>query len=162
MRTAALTETDAWRALHEVKDPEIPVIDVVEMGIVRDVRVDDDTVTVDFTPTFSGCPALEVMRREIRASLKDLGFAHVAVNTVLYPPWTTRWLTAEAKQKLQRFGIAPPGKTGSLIDLETAPPRCPRCRSFDTRMTSTFGSTLCKSIHVCNACLEPFEGFKSV
>ncbi len=159
------SEREIWTALEEVKDPEIPVVSVVEMGIVRSVELDDERITVSMTPTFSGCPALRVMHDDIEMKLREIGFENVEVRTVLSPPWSTDWITDEAKAKLFEFGIAPPAPASEddgLIQLETSPAICPRCGSFDTSTKNTFGPTLCKSIHVCNTCREPFEAFKSV
>ena len=157
------SERDIWNALEGVKDPEIPVVSVVEMGIVRDVELERNHVTVTMTPTFSGCPALCVMQNDITAKLRELGFESTEVKTVLSPPWSTDWITDEAKAKLHAFGVAPPAPTEEgLIRLEPSPTACPRCDSFDTSVKNTFGSTLCKSMHVCNRCKEPFEAFKSV
>ena len=159
------SEKEIWNALEEVEDPEIPVVSVVEMGIVRTVELAEDSVTVSMTPTFSGCPALHVMRGDIEAKLLELGFEEVEVKTVLSPPWSTDWISEEAKVKLRKFGIAPPTPTredDGLIQLEPSPAACPRCGSFDTSTKNTFGPTLCKSIHVCNRCQEPFEAFKSL
>ena len=163
--TAARTEAAVWEALTGVLDPEIPVVNIVEMGMVRGVSVDGDRATVRFTPTFSGCPALHVIREGIRSALKPLGYDSVEVETVISPPWTTDDITAPARAKLERYGIAPPAPTREeslFVTLEADPVRCPRCGSYDTRVTASFGSALCKRMHVCNACKEPFEGMKSV
>lgn len=159
-----MTGEQVWEALHEVKDPEIPVVSVVEMGIVRNVEASGENVTVAMTPTFSGCPALGVMKSDITLKLRELGFEKVEVRTVLSPPWSTDWITDEAKQKLADFGIAPPAPAtdDGLIQLELSPAQCPRCGSFDTTTRNTFGPTLCKSMHTCNSCREPFEAFKSL
>ena len=153
-----------WLALDEVKDPEIPVVSVVEMGIVRAVETSGEAVTVTMTPTFSGCPALQVMKDDIEAKLLDLGAAEVEVKTVLSPAWSTDWITDGAKEKLEAYGITPPAPANDdgLIRLELSPSRCPRCGSYDTTTQNTFGPTLCKSIHTCNSCREPFEAFKSL
>ncbi|WP_407571862.1 1,2-phenylacetyl-CoA epoxidase subunit PaaD [Deinococcus altitudinis] len=158
-------EAAVWEALSGVLDPEIPVVGIVEMGMVRGVSLRGDGVTVRFTPTFSGCPALHVIRESIRSALKPLGFGSVEVETVISPPWTTDDITAPARAKLERYGVAPPSPTREhplFMTLEADPVRCPRCHSFDTRMTASFGSALCKRMYVCNACKEPFEGMKSV
>lgn len=163
---AASSSQQLWSALSKVPDPEIPVLNVVEMGIVREVQVDNDKAVITMTPTFSGCPALGVIRDSLEQAARKLGFAEVEVKTTLSPPWTTDWITAEAKAKLERYGIAPPKPKGDsdefLIQLEFSPTRCPNCGSLNTNTKNTFGSTLCKSIHVCNACHEPFESFKAV
>lgn len=159
-----MTDEQVWEALHEVKDPEIPVVSVVEMGIVREVEASGENVTVAMTPTFSGCPALGVMKSDITSKLRELGFEKVEVRTVLSPPWSTDWITDEAKQKLADFGVAPPtpATDDGLIQLDLSPAQCPRCGSFDTTTRNTFGPTLCKSMHTCNSCQEPFEAFKSL
>lgn len=153
-----------WQALDEVKDPEIPVVSVVEMGIVRSVEVMNGSANVTLTPTFSGCPALQVIKDDIRAKLRELGFNKVEVQTVLSPAWTTDWIADEAKEKLRTYGITPPQPVGEpgLIQLELSPSRCPRCGSLNTTTQNTFGPTLCKSLHTCNNCQEPFEAFKSL
>ena len=167
------TEAAVWAALAGVSDPEIPVVNIVEMGMVRGVQVTADSVTgqvtvaVQFTPTFSGCPALHVIRQDIARAVEQLGTVQVVVQTVISPPWSTGDISAPARQKLQVYGIAPPEATssqasGGLIGLEAAPVACPRCGSVDTRVTATFGSALCKRLYVCNHCREPFEGMKTV
>ncbi|PYE55825.1 1,2-phenylacetyl-CoA epoxidase subunit PaaD [Deinococcus yavapaiensis] len=160
--TVMLGEDAIWNALSTIADPEIPVVNIVEMGIVREVHLDGDTVTVTMTPTFSGCPALHVMRDDISRTVRSLGLSP-RVETVLSPPWSTDWITSEAKGKLEKYGIAPPAPaSGTLITLDEDLVRCPKCGSFDTTVKNTFGPTLCKTIHVCNACKEPFEAFKSL
>lgn len=153
--------------LHEVKDPEVPVIDVVELGIVRGAVVDGDRVTVTVTPTYSGCPATKVIEHEIESALRRKGVADVVVTTVFHPPWTTDWITTEAREKLRAYGIAPPGKAPAGLDLVTlgGPTRtvpCPYCGSSNTVRESEFGSTACKSIHSCKSCHQPFEHFKAI
>lgn len=163
MTTPEINAQDIWNALGEVKDPEIPIVSVVEMGIVRQVELVGSQVTVSFTPTFSGCPALAVIREDISVKLRALGFEHPDVKTVLSPAWTTDWISEEARQKLKDFGIAPPAPAeGELIQLAPTPTTCPRCDSLDVSVKNTFGSTLCKAIYVCNSCQEPFEAFKSI
>lgn len=164
MNTLTPPAERVWEALRQIPDPEIPVINVVEMGIVRDVEVKGDRATITMTPTFSGCPALHLIREHLEAAARALGFTEVEVKTVLAPPWSTDWITPEAKEKLRQYGIAPPlpSQEVGLIQLELAPIRCPRCGSLNTSTKNTFGPTLCKSIHVCNDCQEPFEGFKAV
>ena len=134
--------------LEAVMDPEIPVVSVIDLGIVR--AVDADKVTI--TPTYSGCPATDVIERTIREALDAHGYRHVAIETVLAPPWTTDWISEEGKQKLRAYGIAPP-------DLAKAA-TCPRCGSTDTEEVSRFGSTPCKAQWRCKDCLEPFDRFK--
>ncbi len=153
---------DIWKALDDVKDPEIPVVSVVEMGIVRAVALEGDAVIVTMTPTFSGCPALDVMRDDIAARLEDMGFDHVDVRTQLNPPWSSDMIADEARDKLKAFGLAPPPKHGGAVELVlmTAPVVCPRCGSARTTLRNSFGPTLCRAIYVCDDCAEPFEQFK--
>jgi len=160
------TAEDILAILHEVKDPEVPVIDVVELGIVRGVEFVGDRLVVKVTPTYSGCPATQVIEREIIAALRRHGFEQVEVKTVFNPPWTTDWIAEEGRQKLKAYGIAPPGKAAE-VELVTlgGPTRtvpCPYCGSSNTKRESEFGSTACKSIHVCDGCHQPFEHFKAI
>ncbi|MEK6573073.1 MAG: 1,2-phenylacetyl-CoA epoxidase subunit PaaD [Chloroflexota bacterium] len=158
-----LTAEQIWRALDDVKDPEIPVVSVVEMGIVRDVAVSDGKVTVTMTPTFSGCPALHVMKADIEKRVRELGADDVEVKVTITPPWTSDWITEEARAKLKAFGLAPPPRHGGnteifFLDVAT----CPYCGSNDTSIKNTFGPTLCRTIYYCNSCQQPFEQFKPV
>ncbi len=162
-----ITAEDVWAALDAVKDPEIPVVSVVEMGIVRDVQVrETDTgrgVHITMTPTFSGCPALEVMRRDMEVCVRRMGVVEVTVETVLHPPWSTDLITDAARQKLKEFGLAPPARHGgNLIVTFYEPVACPYCDSMNTSIRNTFGSTLCRAIYFCNACQQPFEQFKAL
>ena len=161
-----LTRGRVLEVLGTVPDPEVPVISVVELGIVRDVSVaPDDAVTVTITPTYSGCPAMFEIEKDIRSALAEAGASRVEVRTVLAPAWTTDWIGPEAREKLRAYGIAPPGRAeqGGLITLARArtPVKCPFCGSGDTRLQSEFGSTACKAIHVCNSCRQPFDEFKA-
>ena len=158
-----ISEAAVWEALEGVKDPEIPVVSVVEMGIVRAVEVEGERVRVTMTPTFSGCPALHVMRADIANCVQALGADDVEVRTVLHPPWTTDWITEEAREKLRSFGLSPPARHGGNLAItfyEPAP--CPYCGAEDTSIRNTFGSTLCRAIYYCNACQQPFEQFKAL
>lgn len=150
--------------LRGVKDPELPMVDVVELGIVRDVDVTDDAVRVDITPTYTACPAISMIKDDIVEMLTTHGFANVTVRTVYSPAWTTDWMGAEAKEKLRAAGIAPPGRVEEqpLVMLHRAPRvvACPYCGSSDSEERSEFGSTACKSIHYCNNCHQPFDSFK--
>jgi ring-1,2-phenylacetyl-CoA epoxidase subunit PaaD len=165
---SVLTRDDVFEILDEVKDPEVPVLSVVELGIVRDARVDGAAVSVTITPTYSGCPAMRVIEEEITAALNAHGLSPVTLETVYAPAWTTDWMTAEAKQKLEEYGIAPPGQSQreTLVTLTRSPAaerfRCPYCGSRDTTLRSEFGSTACKSICYCNSCQQPFEAFKAI
>ena len=151
--------------LDEVKDPEVPALSIVELGIVRDVEVDHGNVTVVLTPTYSGCPAMHAIEDDIRSVLAANGFANVRIKTIYAPAWTTDWMTDAAKEKLRAYGIAPPGHLEQdapiAIMRKRAAVQCPFCESTDTRHTSEFGSTSCKALHVCNACTQPFEEFKA-
>jgi ring-1,2-phenylacetyl-CoA epoxidase subunit PaaD len=149
--------------LQNVKDPEIPAISVLELGVVRDVDVAvNGAVLVTITPTYTGCPAMDVMAADIKKELYDAGVATVDVKLTLSPAWTTDWITEEGKRKLKEYGIAPPEKTADIRALKGGTPlvECPQCHSTDTVMLSAFGSTACKALWKCNACLEPFDQFK--
>lgn len=152
------TLKSARRALEAVTDPEIPVLTVEDLGIIRDVEVNGDHVTVTITPTYSGCPAMDVIRSDITDALEAVGFSQVDVRTVYAPAWTTDWMTESGKQKLEAFGIAPPHPVGSG---ERPPVLCPRCR-HSARTVSEFGSTACKALMVCTSCGEPFDYFKEL
>jgi len=162
-------ESELLEYLRGVPDPEIPVLNVVEMGIVRGVTLTTDptngnTVTVTITPTYSGCPAMREIEADIRRTLQRHGVRNVSVNIVHSPPWTTDCLSAEAREKLRLYGIAPPGRVSeeSLVGIRprgaTVP--CPYCGAKNTTLRSEFGSTACKSLYVCNGCRQPFEHFK--
>ena len=159
-------QADVWRYLAEVKDPEVPVLSVVDLGIVREVRVTDEGVTIVITPTYSGCPAMHVIEQDIVEGLKAHGVGPVTVETVFVPAWTSDWISAEAKAKLVEYGIAAPGPAandGGLVTLtRRAPVECPYCKSTRTTLRSEFGSTACKSINYCNDCKQPFEQFKAI
>lgn len=164
MSALPLTAAGVWRALADVKDPEIPVISVVDMGIIRDVELASDGVVVTMTPTFSGCPALDVMRRDIEAAVRGLGAERVTVRTVLHPPWSTEWISEDGREKLRRFGLAPPprhqGDVAEVMFFDLA--ECPRCGSTNTSMRNAFGPTLCRMIWYCNDCQDAFEQFKAL
>ena len=160
-----ITREELLDVLREVKDPELPVVDIVELGIVRDVSVDGNSVRVDVTPTYSGCPAMQVIEQDIVDTLSAKGFADVKVKTVFSPAWTTDWLSDETKEKLRDYGIAPPaigaGEVGGLVMLRRrATIACPYCGSSNTEEKSEFGSTACKAIHFCLSCHQPFDYFK--
>jgi ring-1,2-phenylacetyl-CoA epoxidase subunit PaaD len=154
--------------LEEVKDPEVPVLSVVELGVVRDAMIDrHGGVTVTITPTYSGCPAMRVIEDSIREALELRGVAQVSVRTIFTPAWTTDWIPESAKAKLEAYGIAPPGPAVADDELfplrrATAGPRCPFCKSPRTSLRSAFGSTACKALWVCQECTQPFEQFKAI
>ncbi|UWZ36929.1 phenylacetate-CoA oxygenase subunit PaaJ [Dactylosporangium roseum] len=145
-----------------VRDPELRVVTIGELGIVRDVAVRDDRVTVTITPTYSGCPAMDMIRSDIEAALHAAGFAEVAVDTVLSPAWSTDWISEPGRRKLAEAGIAPPAAGGHRPVSLSLTVRCPRCGSPDTEELSRFGSTACKSLRRCRACLEPFDAVKTL
>ena len=154
------------KILESVKDPEVPVISIVELGIVRGAVVSGDTVRVDITPTYSGCPAMRTIEEEVVLALKQHGFREVTVRTVFQPAWTTDWIGEDARQKLREYGIAPPGPAEPMVPIQLGRTirrqACPFCGSTDTATRSEFGSTACKSLHFCNACHQPFEHFKAI
>ena len=163
------TRDAVFRVLGEVLDPEVPVLSVVELGIVRDVEVTPEAVTVVVTPTYSGCPAIKVIEDDILAALRAHGHADARVRTSFAPAWTTDWIGEDARAKLRAYGIAPPAPTtddGGLVQLlrrrPAEPTPCPFCGSSRTTLRSEFGSTACKAMHYCDACQQPFEGFKSI
>lgn len=149
--------------MSEVPDPEIPVLTIADLGIVRDVRV-NDAVVVALTPTYTGCPATEVIEQSVLDVLAAHGVQNVSIDRILSPPWTTDWITAAGREKLREYGIAPPAAGGSkraLLHGERAI-ACPRCASLSTQLVSEFGSTACKASYKCGDCLEPFEYFKCI
>ena len=153
-----------WRILKDVPDPEVPVLSVLDLGIVRDVIVDKGTAEVIITPTYSGCPAMDAIRVNIRMALLENGFKDVKITTVLSPAWTTDWMSEEGKQKLKTYGIAPPNPRQQVCnkDLFAAQEavQCPQCNSYHTHRISEFGSTACKALYQCDDCKEPFDYFK--
>jgi ring-1,2-phenylacetyl-CoA epoxidase subunit PaaD len=161
-----VTEAQVWDALAGVADPEIPVISLVDLGVVRSVSVEGTHVRVELTPTFIGCPALDAMRRDLAGAIEALG-ASPEVEVVLDDSWSTDRITPEGRSKLREAGFAPPapreaGTTASLVQLRTGAFRCPYCDSPDTRLENIFGPTPCRSIRYCNACRQPFEQFKTI
>ena len=165
-----LTRDDVFALLDGVKDPEVPVLSVIELGVVRDVSIDAaGAVTVSVTPTYSGCPAMQVIEEDILAALREHGVEDARIRTTFAPAWTTDWLTEDAKRKLEAYGIAPPGRAATPDDDDVVPllrrtevVRCPYCGATDTELRSEFGSTACKSIRYCNSCQQPFEQFKAI
>ena len=156
-----LTEAAIWEALSEVPDPEIPIVSLVELGIVRAISFNSHAVHVTITPTFAGCPAYEVMGEQITAAVRELGVEDVSVEVTHNPPWTSEWITEEARGKLKAAGLAPPPRhAGDFAVALLLPVSCPRCGSMDTKLQNSFGSTPCRMIFTCKDCLEPFEQFK--
>jgi ring-1,2-phenylacetyl-CoA epoxidase subunit PaaD len=161
--SAAHSEQQIWNWLADVPDPEIPVLSVVDLGMVRKVRVADAEVVVEVSPTYSGCPATEVIEDSIVSKLRDEGVHTVSVKRVLSPPWTTDWITDSGRDKLREYGIAPPVGSASKRELlGKGAVHCPQCSSNQTTVVSVFGSTACKASYKCDECLEPFEYFKCI
>jgi ring-1,2-phenylacetyl-CoA epoxidase subunit PaaD len=154
-----------WAALDEIPDPEIPVVSLVDLGVVRDVRVDGDRVRVEFTPTFLGCPALEVMRRAMEEKVAALG-AEPQVEVIVDDSWSTDRISPAGREKLRAAGFAPPAPRSAggttLVQLQAKAFRCPYCGSTDTRLENIFGPTPCRSIRWCESCRQPFEQFKTI
>ncbi len=144
-----------WDWLDQVPDPEIPVISVVDLGIVREVRWEDDALEIAVTPTYSGCPATSVISMDIETAMRDRGVTDIRIKTRISPPWTTEWLSDKGRAKLVEYGIAPPRPAGG-------PDACPRCKSSNVERISQFGSTPCKAQWRCRDCMEPFDYFKCI
>lgn len=163
---AVLDKQAVLDCLAEVMDPEIPVISLLELGVLRDVQFEGEQVVVALTPTYSGCPAMKVMEEDILKRLSEKGYDDVRIKPVFSPAWTTDWMSSEARRKLKEYGIAPPGK----VDADTLNPfkttqrivACPFCDSTETELRSEFGSTACKAMHYCLNCNQPFEHFKCI
>lgn len=174
MSTAARPEpAEVWHWLSQVPDPEIPVISLTDLGIVRDVEWQDDTLVVTVTPTYSGCPATSVINLDIEAALRSHGVGKIRLERRLSPPWTTDWISPEGREKLRAYGIAPPvdgtaadgrlqGRISRLAGTSNLVIACPRCGSTRTEKVSQFGSTPCKASYRCTDCLEPFDYFKCI
>ena len=160
-----VTRGRVYDVLETVKDPEVPVLSVVELGIVRDVEIDGHAVTVVITPTYSGCPAMKTIEDDIISALDAAGMPGAKMRTVFTPAWTTDWIPLAAREKLIAYGIAAPGYSGvhSPVQLRRREKvLCPFCGSDNTSPRSEFGSTACKALHYCNACTQPFEEFKAI
>lgn len=150
----------AWSAAAAVLDPEVPVLSIDDLGVLREVTVSDDGVDVVITPTYSGCPALDAIREDVVRALTSAGFGEVRVRLTLSPAWTTDWISAAGRTALKEYGIAPPSAAGP-VSLRLSV-KCPHCGSLDTREVAHFGSTACKALFVCRACGEPFDHFKAL
>lgn len=142
--------------LENVCDPEVPVLSILDLGIVRDIKFNADETEIVITPTYSGCPAMDAISMDIRLKLIEHGFKKIKITSVLSPAWTTEWMSEAGKEKLKAYGIAPPHR----LQQEDADIECPLCHSHDTTMISRFGSTACKALYQCNSCKEPFDYFK--
>lgn len=163
---AKYTETQIWEFLSEIPDPEIPVISVTELGVVRKVQVLTSNVVITITPTYTGCPAMKAFEDDIISTLNLKGLKNVEIKLVYSPAWTTAWMSDEAREKLRKYGIAPPVKgtedKGVLFESGAKIVKCPRCKSENTNLKSQFGSTACKALYQCEDCLEPFDYFKCI
>lgn len=160
-------EKKIWAILNTVTDPEVPVLTILDLGIVRDVVLkvspfgeDVEGAEVIITPTYSGCPAMDMIAMNIRLALAEHGYKHVKITSVLSPAWTTDWMSEEGKRKLKEYGIAPPSELARFNRPESLVIQCPLCNSSNTKLISEFGSTACKSLYQCNDCKEPFDYFK--
>jgi ring-1,2-phenylacetyl-CoA epoxidase subunit PaaD len=153
-----------FQILETVCDPEVPVLSVVDMGIIRNVNVENDQLQITITPTYTGCPAMDVIRMSIRLALVENGYKNVEVKTILSPAWTTDWMSEKGKEKLKAYRIAPPKPVPVVCTLETFREeeaiQCPHCDSYHTKLVSRFGATACKALYQCEECKEPFEYFK--
>ena len=160
----AITEEERlWQILQEVKDPEVPVLSILDLGIVRDVSIESGNIKITITPTYSGCPAMDVISMDIRLKLIEHGYRDVSIQQQLSPAWTTDWMTEEGKQKLKAFGIAPPNPKQQFCMSEMfreEAVQCPHCNSYHTEVLSQFGSTACKAMYRCLDCKEAFDYFK--
>ena len=150
--------------LGEINDPEVPVLSIIDLGIVRDVRMNEDELEVVITPTYTGCPAMDMISATIKIQLATLGFKKVKITQALSPAWTTEWMSEEGKRKLREYGIAPPNPKQQVCDqklfAEAEAVQCPHCSSYHTHRISEFGSTACKALYQCDDCKEPFDYFK--
>jgi ring-1,2-phenylacetyl-CoA epoxidase subunit PaaD len=156
-------EQKIWLLLEEVKDPEVPVLSIIDLGIVRSLHMEGDQVSIVITPTYSGCPAMDIIQMDIRLKLLEKGFKNIFIQQSLSPAWTTDWMTEEGKRKLKEFGIAPPNPKQQFCSSEIFQQeavQCPRCNSFHTEPISQFGSTACKALYRCQHCMEAFDYFK--
>ena len=160
------SQEEIWEFLSEIPDPEIPVISISELGVLRKVEVSENKVIISITPTYSGCPAMKLFEDDIKLKLLDHKISNFEIKTILTPAWTTDWITDEALKKLKKFGISPPIKgtedKGILFGSSVKKVKCPRCDSANTKLISQFGSTACKAHYQCENCLEPFDYFKCI
>ena len=157
MTKHAINKEAIFAYLEEIKDPEVPVLSIIDLGIVRDIKMNEDEIEIIITSTYTGCPAMDMITANIRIELTTLGFKKIKITTALSPAWTTDWMSEEGKRKLQLYGIAPPDKRFSIPEDGV---ECPQCHSSNTRLVSEFGSTACKALYQCNDCKEPFDYFK--
>lgn len=152
VKAVTIPEKAIWQILETVYDPEVPVLTIMDLGIVRDVKMNGEEIEVIITPTYTGCPAMDMIAMNIRLALIENGFTKIKITSVLSPAWTTDWMSEIGKQKLKEYGIAPPNKSASI--------NCPQCHSSNIKIISEFGSTACKALYQCQDCKEPFDYFK--
>lgn len=154
----------AWKILEQVVDPEVPVLSVIDLGIIRNITVTSDNITITITPTYTGCPAMDVIQMNIRMVLLENGFKNIIIHTILSPAWTTDWMSESGKEKLKACGIAPPNANQQICTPDSFQKeeniQCPHCYSYHTKLISRFGSTACKALYQCEDCKEPFDYFK--
>lgn len=164
--TKTYNKKQIWNFISTIPDPEIPVITIEELGVLRNVEIEPNKIIITITPTYTGCPAMKMFEDDIISTLKEHNISNVEINMVYSPAWTTDWMTSEAKEKLRAYGIAPPidGTADKGILFENGPKivTCPNCKSKYTTLKSQFGSTACKALYTCNDCLEPFDYFKCI
>ena len=164
MTVHSIDKKTIYAYLGEINDPEVPVLSIIDLGIVRDVIMNEDELEVTITPTYTGCPAMDMIAATIKIQLATLGFKKIKVTQTLSPPWTTEWMSEEGKRKLKEYGIAPPNPKQQVCDqklfAEAEAVQCPHCDSYHTHRISEFGSTACKALYQCDDCKEPFDYFK--
>lgn len=161
---SSTTIQQIWNILHQIPDPEVPVLNIQDLGIIRDVQIHPNEVEVIITPTYTGCPAMDMISMNIRLALIEHGIKNIKITSVLSPAWTTDWMSEDAKKRLKAYGIAPPNSKQTVCSpdafQEEEAIECPLCNSYNTKMISRFGSTACKALYQCNDCKEPFDYFK--
>ncbi len=164
MKTTVIDKKALYAYLEEIKDPEVPVLSIIDLGIVRDIIMHEDELEVIITSTYTGCPAMDMIAAQIRIELATLGFKKVKITNAISPPWTTEWMSEEGKRKLKEYGIAPPNPRQQVCDEKlfaaAEAVQCPHCDSWHTHRVSEFGSTPCKALYRCDDCQEPFDYFK--
>ena len=164
MTTHQIDKQTIYSYLEEINDPEVPVLSIIDIGIVRDVKMNDEELEVIITPTYTGCPAMDMISATIKIQLATLGFKKIKITQVLSPAWTTEWMSEEGKRKLKEYGIAPPNPKQQVCDQKlfaaAEAVQCPQCNSYHTHRISEFGSTACKALYQCDDCKEPFDYFK--
>jgi ring-1,2-phenylacetyl-CoA epoxidase subunit PaaD len=164
VNTSVISEQKIWSILSTVADPEVPVLTILDLGIVRAVKLNGDEIEIIITPTYTGCPAMDMIAMNIRLALAEHGYKQVKITSILSPAWTTDWMSEEGKQKLKSYGIAPPNPKQQVCDdklfAAAEAVQCPLCNSYHTHRISEFGSTACKALYQCDDCKEPFDYFK--